>query len=274
MNWQYETIDEKLARLRGALAQAQDDLIDKEAELADRMAEIVAFELEFESKVGHLIDQLADVEAELEEYHRKIQRLRDERVFGRGYSSVEEQYRRTWEVPPKSAATPPSKPLPPASEVEIKKLYRRLARRFHPDLAQDEADRAYRTDKMQAINDAYAARSMIELVALAEQLDSEPARQSTTSGKTDADMIRALEKEISRCHGRMRQIDNELRNLHNRPSVEVSLEVKFAQRQGRDLLKEMAVELERKIARKSVERDMIKAQFDSLDRGQSTIQLS
>jgi DnaJ-class molecular chaperone len=56
----------------------------------------------------------------------------------------------------------PPKPLSPATEAKIKKLYRQLARSFHPDLASDDADRAYRTDKMTAVNDAYAARSMAE----------------------------------------------------------------------------------------------------------------
>ncbi len=274
MNGLYETTDEKLSRLRAALSRAQDDLIEAEAELADRLAEVHAFEYEFESKVGHLIDRLAALDKEVNHYLERIQQLRHERTFGAGYSSVEEQYRRAWEVPPESAAKPPPQPLPPASEAQIKSLYRRLARRFHPDLASDEADRAYRTDKMQAINDAYAARSMIELVALAEEMEHDPAGRSVVrAGQTEADMISALGNEIKRCQQRMNQIDLELRNLHNRPSVELSLEIKLARRQGRDMLAEMAAELERKIGRKTAERDMIKAQFDSLDRDRPIIHL-
>jgi DNA repair exonuclease SbcCD ATPase subunit len=269
MGWQYETIDEKLARLRAALVRAHDELIDAEAQLADRAAEIHSFEREFESRVGHLIDALASLEEEVAEYLRRIQNLRDERVFGQGYRSVDEQYRRTWYVPPKSAPEPPPKPLPPATEEQIKKLYRRLARRFHPDLAHDDVDRAYRTDKMKAINDAYAARSMVELVALANEMDEESHRITPLSGQTDAEMVKALEDELARCQRRLQEIETELRNLHNRPSVELSLEVKFADRQGRDMLAEMTAELERKIGRKTAERDMIRAQFDSLDPGKT-----
>jgi len=271
VSWQQESAQEKLARLRRDLSQAQDELIEAEAELADRMAEVHAFEARFESRLGHLIDKLAAVEAELNEYLRRIQEHREEQVFGTGYRSVEEQYRRTWKVPPPSAPQPPDQPLPPATEAEFKKLYRQLARRYHPDLANDEAERAYRTEKMQAVNDAYAARSLVELAALADEAEDVLAGRQFRPGRTDEERIMALRDELARCRRRLREIETEMENLHNRPSVELSLEIKLARRRGRDLMAEIASDLERKIARKTAERDMIKAQFDSLDLGSRSI---
>lgn len=263
MPW-YETTDEKLARLRATLAQVQNDLIEAEAEFADRMAEVRIFEAEFEARVGHLADQLAMLERELEDYLARIRERRNEKTFGHGYRPVEEQYRRTWHIPPEAAPKPPE-PVSPATEEQIKKLYRQLARRAHPDLATGDDDRAFRTDKMQAINDAYAARSMAELLALAAELDKYQPGKPAVLGQTDAEMIKVLETEIGRCRRRMQEIDFELQDLHNRASVQLSLEVKLARRRGHDLLAQMAADLERKIARKSAELDMIKAQFNSLD---------
>jgi uncharacterized protein (DUF342 family) len=80
-------------------------------------------------------------------------------------------------------------------------------------------------------------------------------------------MVQVLEQEIRRCRRRIREIDLEMQNLHNRSSVELALERKMVQRNGRDLLTEIAADLEKKIARKTVERDMIKSQFDELNRG-------
>jgi hypothetical protein len=62
----------------------------------------------------------------------------------------------------------------------------------------------------------------------------------------------------------LKQIRFELANLPSRSSVQLSLEVKAARWQGRDLLAEMAADLNRKIARKSAERDFLKSQFDQL----------
>jgi hypothetical protein len=259
-------LGEDLTRLRAALEQAHARLIEAEAQLADELAAVNAFEFEFEARVGYLWDQLDNLEAEIEDYQDRIQILR------KGYLPAERQFRRTWQAPPSSAPTPPARPPSPASEAHIKRLYRQLARRFHPDLAAGETERAYRTEKMAAINDAYAARSLAELEALAR----EPAPHIQTgrdqlAGQTEAQMAQALQDELARCQRRLREIQNELRRLDQRPSVQLSLEVKAARRQGRDLLDEMAADLERKIARRTVERDMIRAQFDQLGPDQGII---
>jgi curved DNA-binding protein CbpA len=148
-------------------------------------------------------------------------------------------------------------------------LYRQLARRFHPDLATDDADRSYRTEMMAAANTAYAARSLVELLALERQGAASPIpiRGRTTTYQTDTQLIQVLEEELRRIARRMRQIEQEKREIPQRSSVRLSLEVKLAQRQGRDLLEEMSLDLQKKIARKEVERDFMKSQFDQLGWG-------
>ena len=91
---------DQLTQLRAALAQTQNELIEAEAELADRLAEINAFELEFEARVGYLWDDLERLEREIARANRGHQtvgsRLQDgeecvgvpvdsERVIRRGH---------------------------------------------------------------------------------------------------------------------------------------------------------------------------------------------
>jgi hypothetical protein len=264
------TFQEQLTRLRTAVEQAKNELIEKEAELADQLAEVNAFEFEFEARVGFLYDQLETLEAEIERYLDRLQLVR-QKQRGQAYLPVDEQYRRAWRRPPESAPTPPPQPPTPANQVEIKRLYRQLARRFHPDLAVGEADRTRRTEKMAAINHAYAARSLAELVALAQAADR--LIGAALPGQTEAQLIQALQAELERCQRRLRQIALELGQLPQRPSVQLSLEVKLARRRGRDLLGQLAVDVERKVARKTVERDLLKAQFDQLGPEQGFIPL-
>ncbi len=127
---------------------------------------------------------------------------------------------------------------------------------------------------MAAINDAYAARSLIELVAIAQSPEAMIDTGHVQPGQTEAQLVEVLQAELTRCQRRLRDIEKELRNMRFRPSVELSLEVKLARRRGRDLLAEMAAELEPKIARKTAERDMLKAQFDQLGPEQGYIPIN
>ncbi len=267
----------KIERLRAELREIHQSIKTAETELDTQFADIEAFELEFEANLGPLVDQLSLLEAEVDAYMVQIKQMRHEQHFDGSYRPVEEQFRRTWETPPinNKKKEAPSAPLPPeqsqASKAEIKRLYRQLARKFHPDLAESDGERIFRTEKMRAVNDAYRAGSMVELMALADELESrekqvEEKRPSITDSQTEKQMIQALEQELIRCQRKLRHLDNQLRNLHNRPIVELMVDIKFGKRQGRDIFAEMRSELERKIAKKTVERDMIKSQFDNLNR--------
>jgi hypothetical protein len=66
------------------------------------------------------------------------------------------------------AAPPP--PEVEAREVTLKRIYRRLARLLHPDLAQDDAERARLSDLMARVNAAYARGDLTELSVTAERL--------------------------------------------------------------------------------------------------------
>jgi hypothetical protein len=261
----YEADNGRLKQLRQDAEKARRELIEAEAQLAEQMGEVRRFEARLERRLGELIDGLARVEQELAEYHDVIKRRRNEAVFGGDYRSVDEQYRRTWAKPPEETKETITQPAPSLSEEEMKRLYRQLARRFHPDLAANEGERRERTVRMTAVNDAYAARNEIELLALAEELDDEATGAFVM--QTTAEMMRALTAEIDRCQRRVREIGAEIQNFHHHPIVQLSLETKLARRQGRDLLAEMAQKLQRKLAQKSAERDMIKSQFDNLEYG-------
>jgi hypothetical protein len=262
-----ETKAEKIARLRTAVETARRDLIEAEASLADERADIQAFEFEFEARVGQWLTQLSQVEAEVTDLLDAIQQRRNQQAYGAQFPSVEEQYRRTWQTPPQSPPKVQREAVSADTEAQIKKLYRQLARRLHPDLAADNADRDYRTEMMTAVNDAYAARSLAELLAMARQLDGDERPSAPLfPGQTEDELIKALAEELRRCQQRQQRIALERQNLHNGPMISLSLDARLAQRQGRDLLAEMAQEAQRRLARKTVERDMIKAQFASLNR--------
>jgi hypothetical protein len=67
-----------------------------------------------------------------------------------------------------------------AAEVALKRLYRRLARLLHPDLAQDEAEARRLSDLMARVNAAYARADLTELSVMAERVGAgEPLGELT-----------------------------------------------------------------------------------------------
>ena len=75
---------------------------------------------------------------------------------------------------------PEEQPEVEAAAVALKRIYRRLARLLHPDLAQDDAERARLSDLMARVNAAYARGDLTELSVTAEKLGAgEPLGELT-----------------------------------------------------------------------------------------------
>jgi len=260
-------VEQQLARLRQQIEAAETELVHREAELVDLRVEFSAFRLEYDTRVGRKVAELEEIEAEIKRCRQQISQYRQwgpsgppPTGTGAAYVPVEEQYRRTWRQPEEPPSPPPAEPVDAATETQIKKLYRQLCRRFHPDLTQDLEERPWRTEMMTAINAAYAARSLVELQALAEKPDRSPSAETGT----DEQRLAALRDKLRQIRRRLREVEQEIRELMDGSTMQMSLNVKFAQRRGRDLLAEMAADVEKDLARKRVELDFLVAQLKQL----------
>jgi len=261
------TTEQQLAHLRQQIAAAEAELANREAELVDLRVELSAFRLEYDTRVGRKVTELEEVEAEIQRCQQRISQYRQwgaggppKTRTGAAYIPAEEQYRQTWQQPEEPPFPPPAKPVDAATKAQIKKLYRQLCRRFHPDLTQDAAERAWRTEMMTAINAAYAARSLVELQALTEKPDRSPSVETGT----DEQRLAALRDRLQQIQRRLQEAEQEIRELTNSPTMQMKLDIKFAQRQGRDLLTEMAADVEKDLTRKRVELDFLMAQLKQL----------
>lgn len=245
------------------------DIQNAELELAELTAELRAFEAEVDARLGAMLDQLSVLENEVLNLTDAVQRLRDQHLYGEKqftyFDGARPAERPEREYIPHADAfreAPPAEPgpgveTPPTAAAEIKAIYRRLARRSHPDLAISEADRQQRTAEMAEINRAYAAG---DLAALQKLADPDPL--AGLSVPTEAAAPLSEEQRLKR---HLAQVRQRLANLSRHPSVQLSLEVKLARRAGRDLLAEMAQALKHKVARKVAERDYLRSQLDGFE---------
>ncbi|NDJ75602.1 MAG: hypothetical protein GYB65_05025 [Chloroflexi bacterium] len=161
------------------------------------------------------------------------------------YVPVEEQFRRAWQKP---GEAPPTSTSTGSQYVrsgnmaaqDLKKLFRKLVRRYHPDLTTDMAERKRRNRLMAEINEAYSQRDAEALRALAEQPDGTSLDQPISAMQLR--QLQQVNEQLSRRLIRLRRQRDDL--LHS-DLMALKIKQSFAAREGRDLLQEMADELER-----------------------------
>lgn len=251
-------------RLKTELSQVERSIRAAEAELASLRASIESFEREVERRLGPAMDRLSALDAEIAAYLELIERHREERIYGAN-RAARGSYRKRTTGRKSPSPDVPSGTAAEREEKEIRALYRRLARRYHPDLGLSEEDRRLRTEKMAEVNAAYADRSLPRLRALAigARAPDPPAPSPVPSSRalTPEDRLRAA---IGRKRQRLASLQAEIGSLQRHPSVQLSLDVKLALHEGRDLLGEMAADMKAKIARRQVERDYLHSQLVQL----------
>lgn len=243
--------DVELNSLEDELARKQEQVADLELELFDAQSDLRRFEAEVESRLGASQRRLEELQRELARARRQAARRAQwgERAEAPEFMDSVDQFERTWrrEEPPAPAAAGPIEDED--LRKEVKGLYRKLAKRFHPDLTTDPAEKAWREGIMAEVNQAYADSDLAALRAL----DKRPDRPVEIAPKTREQIMAGIVAEIKRLDRLIPQLENELRKVIQSPLLQLKLETTMARRQGRDLLAEMASDLRVEIARLEAE---------------------
>lgn len=252
-------IKAQVAALEAEVEQQQADLADLEAELLDLNKELADFRKRYDKIVKPVATRLDAVRAAIAEIEEERRRNWTDHPLGDynplpsewapppDYVPVEEQYRQAWQVPPAEQAPPDSpvsaapKPKRGANEREttIKKLFRQLARRYHPDLTTDSVDRHYRTRLMARINEAYAARDLEALQALAAQPANVDPEEPLAALRLKE--LRQIRDQLAR---RISELRFQRSDLLASDMLKLTLDEKIARRRGHDLLTALATQLE------------------------------
>ena len=141
--------------------------------------------------------ELNRVRRQVAEYRRRIERLREsdlldpEQVEREVAEEFAERLKQEQEAEEHAAREgqridiqKPKPQLDADTEAEVLRLYRELAKRFHPDRARTEPERARRTALMLTINVAYSDRDILTLQAMAREADtSDPGSAVLTGGE-------------------------------------------------------------------------------------------
>ncbi|MEZ4518211.1 MAG: hypothetical protein R3C44_15780 [Chloroflexota bacterium] len=199
--------------LQADLQEAQQQLRDAEAELATEQAAVNAFRMHARLMLDDLVDQILELLAAKQSALTRLQLLQQDLdiaalELGNPLDPEHDQPSEAQDEPdPVEALLPTNVPHDKAAE---RRLYRELARKFHPDLAESAMESAYRTSMMAAVNTAYAAGDLAALYDLAGELEPDEIARLATIKEEE---LRRLQELIVRCRRRQRKVRRQLQAL-------------------------------------------------------------
>lgn len=248
--------DPTLKDLERQIAERKDRLADLELELSDTRINLRNFELEYDRQVSPLERRVKDLQMDLKDARRKAERKAQ---WGDREPLVDviDQFEKTWKRSGRIDEPPPVEEPPLQPSVDIKQLFRKLAKLYHPDLVTDPLEKRRRERKMADINNAYAAKDMAALQAILQQqtyqTEPEPA-------KSRSEIITAMQAELRQLDAAIARAETQLQDLILSPLVQLMLDTSMARRQGRDLLAELARDLSAQIAAMEAELASLRSQ--------------
>ncbi len=254
-------------QLENEVLALREQLARLEQEHADLRVELSEFELRYNARVGPIEAQLAVAQLHLDEYQ-----LRIELVQWRGKSlspiqleaEVEHRLRAERERAEaihanadlaRSFVPPP--PIDPAAHLDLKQVYRELAKRTHPDLAMDEADRAIRSQRMVDVNALYARQDLDGLRRILRQLET----GRLAPNETPEQRLTRLKDERLRLDAAIRHVKAEIADLNRDPLMALKLEAALARSRGRDVLAETARQVQAKLTESESELQQLIVKF-------------
>jgi len=231
--------ERELARKQDELALLAEKLGQAELEIATIKADLKAFEARCVRFVGAKYAELDEIEAEMAEIQARLHpgddQMREEAEEARDHA-------RESALAAEAARESARDDFCPLED--LKKLYREAAKAMHPDLAPDQGMRLAREALMIEVNLAYERQDMEGLRSILRRWENSP--ESVEGEGTWADLIRII-RRIALVEERLASIDAETAELRASDFWLMKEKVRIAEREGRDMLAEMAALVEGQI---------------------------
>lgn len=187
------------ARLEKAVRAAEQALIDFEIAVETFRVEVENFSRLHHQKLGPMYSRLDELDALIAEARAArsgdpddLRKAREARAIVMPMPGVEELFH-SWidsdGLSAEAAAMLTDRPVQPPKRVrptdEARKLYRELARKAHPDLAQEDTERARREEFITRVNAAYARGDEALLRELTREWEAGPVPEEPRLGEAE-----------------------------------------------------------------------------------------
>jgi len=232
--------DRELARKRDEQAALEGELADRELRTASLRAELGAFERRYLHFVGQRYAELDELKAQIAE-RCAAEQPENERAQQAARDARARADKTKFTAGEKSAREPRAFEASPG----MKRLYRDVAKRIHPDLTSDREDRSKRQELMAQANEAYEQGDEARLVNILAGYECSP--EAVKGEGPGAELVRVI-RRISQARNRLSEIEAEMQEMLRSDVHQLKSRLDEAETTGRDLLKEMAGKVGEQIA--------------------------
>lgn len=233
--------DARIPSLRARLAGLEAQVVERELELAELNAELAEFDrlcavslaaryAERDLLQAAILEAAAAKRPHYEPAQREAEAAR-ERAEASAKANEDQQ----------KAGEKAPRPKPTAG---LKSMFRECVKRYHPDRADDDADRERRTELMIKVNLAYENGDEAALQALLSGLGGYDSPESSLSGEA---LVLHLQRVIERSEERLASLAEAIRELRESEPFAFMTAHEQAVSEGRNLIDELASELDRQI---------------------------
>ena len=260
-------------------------LAEKEKKVSDLSIQIqnlkIALNLflgEYNSRVGVLYISLDKIKLKIKEYQSRINLAKGKKLSPDDLNNIEKEVRENFfqernkidnlesetsdssEEYDKNLEKEKGKYLDRKSLEKQKKLYRKLALKFHPDRAKNEKRREKFHKVFSAINEAYQNGDLNALLKYMKQAE----REEQIAKETPKEKLFRLKKDYKIILGIIFKIQRELEDLEASEIFKLKEKVYQAKEKGRDLLQELATSINLEISENQRILDKLVAQYKEI----------
>ena len=243
------TADEKeTARLREAIEAKQRQVEELTIAIETLKSEVEVFARRYNAHISRYYLELDTVELEMKEYRLRLQLRRENVNAAEIEARVESCFRASrarvdaYETVNASEPSAIADKLPETQAKHLQDLYRKLAKRYHPDKTTDTEASERREHLMPLINRAYNEQDIETLERLSLGETERQVREKTVTERR-----KSLHTELRRLNRAESQLRFEINRLKMGRTYQLKQQVDNAKKTGTDLLTTLAKDLERKI---------------------------
>ena len=233
---------------------------------------------EYNSRIGVLYVNLDKIKLRIKEYQNRINLAKGKKLSPDDLNNIEKEVRESFfqerskidnlesetsnssEEYEKNLEREKKKYLDRESLEKLKKLYRKLALKYHPDRANNEKQREKFHKIFSAINEAYQNGDLNTLLKYMKQAE----REEQIAKETPKEKLSRLKKDYKIILGIILKLNRELEDLKASETYKLKKKIDQAKEKGRDLIQELTTTIKLEISDNQKILDKLVAQYKEI----------